>query len=626
MREPQRLQRTIIEAFGDANHAVRPDRDIVTVDVPRALNGSNLRQIALVLAATACLIVAGVTAGDALSIPLAGILLLGCAIALGINLLQMVRNDIQNITPDTTATNQALARVERESAMKSRLLATVSHDIRTPLSGIAGMSNLLADTRLTPEQANYLASIRQSTAALAQLVDDLLDFSSLEAGRFKLRPRTEAPRQLIENVVEMLAPRAHAKGIEIASCVSAAVPETLVFDPGRLRQVLYNLVGNAVKFTAQGGVLVNVGFSGGKLQIDVCDTGPGMSEEEQERVFQEFEQAGSEIDKASGTGLGLSIASRIVTQAGGTLTVTSEEGQGSTFSIRLPAVSANADQFAPSRRSELSQSRVLLVMPPGVSRDALRTTILTLGGQCDVASNAQQARSACEKATNGFTDVIADHRLNSELLPLMRTLPELCHGSARRIVLVDPESRRTQLTGAGYDSWLIRPLRERSLTGVLLGRMKGIELRDPLNDNRSDGTSRWTQTAEPGLDILLGEDDPVNRLLLSTVLRKSGHRVEEAENFRQLIERATATGVRPAVIITDLNMPGGNGFDTLAAIREHERSRGLAELPIIVVTAAQGPESRRQAIEAGATEYLAKPADPQQLRELLSAYRSMLAG
>ena len=155
-----------------------------------------------------------------------------------------------------TDARQALERAERESAMKSRILATVSHDIRTPLSGIAGMTNLLGQTRLTPEQANYLAGIGQSVQALSQLVDDLLDFSAIEAGRFQLHPREDDLRQLIEGVVEMLAPRAHEKRIEVASFVSPEVPGLLSFDPERLRQVLFNLVGNAVKFTQEGGVLV----------------------------------------------------------------------------------------------------------------------------------------------------------------------------------------------------------------------------------------------------------------------------------------------------------------------------------------------------------------------------------
>lgn len=524
-------------------------------------------------------------------------------------------------------THEALARATRESAMKSRILATVSHDIRTPLAGISGMTHLLSQTRLTPEQANYLTGIGQSVQALSQLVDDLLDFSAIEAGRFELHPREDDLRHLVESVVEMLAHRAHEKGVEIASWIAADVPGLVTFDPERLRQVLFNLVGNAVKFTEEGGILVSACMVDGKLEIRVRDTGPGMSPKGQERLFREFEQVGEDKMKAGGSGLGLAISRRIVMEAGGEIAVESRIGAGSTFIITLP-LAAQAD-LRPrlARASLLSSTNMLIIAPDGVCREALAATVRSLGGSVAFATTPAEVVAALDAETEPLTDIVVDRRLADLMSQELRIHARFRNPATRRILLIDPESRGGQrFFGAGYDSWLVRPLRERSLIGVLQGRMKGIELRDPINDNRSNAGSRWTQSEATGLDVVIGEDDPVNRLLLKTVLKKGGHRVTEVADFRALIEAATAGTGRPAAIVTDLSMPGGSGFDALAAIRDHERSNRIAEIPVIVVTGSADPETRRKAIEAGATELFVKPADPQALSELLASYAARRAG
>ena len=527
--------------------------------------------------------------------------------------------------PGLNLTREALARAERESAMKSRILATVSHDIRTPLSGIAGMSHLLGQTRLTPEQANYLSGIGQSVQALSQLVDDLLDFSSIEAGRFTLHPRDDDLRQLIESVVEMLAHRAHEKGIEIASWVAADVPGLLSFDPERLRQVLFNLVGNAVKFTSEGGVLVSASMVEGELEIRVRDTGPGMSPRGQEKLFREFEQVGEEKSKIGGTGLGLAISRRIVLEAGGSIDVESQLGIGSTFIIRVPVRQPSDFRLRQARATMLSSTHMLIIAPDGVCREALGAAVTSLGGQVALAASPADVVATLDAAADAFTDIVVDRRLADLLSDDLRRHPAFRNPATRRILLIDPESRSgSRFFGAGYDSWLVRPLRERSLIGVLQGRMKGIELRDPINDNRSN--TRWTQAEGSGLDVLVAEDDPVNRLLLKTVLKKSGHRVSEVETFRDLIAAATQSTGRPGAIVTDLSMPGGNGLDALAAIRDFERANRLAEVPIIVVTGSAGSDTRKAAIDAGATDLFVKPADPATLADLLAAYAARRAG
>lgn len=541
-------------------------------------------------------------------------------------LFSTTRPQQQDHVAGLNLTREALARAERESAMKSRILATVSHDIRTPLSGIAGMSHLLGQTRLTPEQANYLSGIGQSVRALSQLVDDLLDFSAIEAGRFHLHLRDDDLRQLIESVVEMLAHRAHEKGIEIASFVAADVPGLLSFDPERLRQVLFNLVGNAVKFTSEGGVLVSACMVEGELEIRVRDTGPGMTAREQEKLFREFEQVGEEKNKVGGSGLGLAISRRILLEAGGSVDVESRLGIGSTFILRMPVGQPSDIRLRQARATMLSSTHMLVIAPDGACREALAATVTSLGGRVMLAATpAEVAASLDAVSADALTDIVVDRRLADLLSDDLRRHPVFRNPATRRILLIDPESRSgSRFFGAGYDSWLVRPLRERSLIGVLQGRMKGIELRDPINDNGSN--SRWTQAEGSGLDVLLAEDDPVNRLLLKTVLKKSGHRVTEVETFRDLIAAAARSSGRPGAVVTDLSMPGGNGLDALAAIRDFERANRLAEIPLIVVTGSAGADTRKAAIDAGATELFVKPADPATLADLLASYAARRAG
>ncbi|MBB3612243.1 PAS domain-containing hybrid sensor histidine kinase/response regulator [Rhizobium sp. BK602] len=529
------------------------------------------------------------------------------------------RLSIQSVARDVTEERQAArlreeARLKAEynSAAKSRLLATVSHEIRTPLSGILGMNHLLAQTPLTLEQANYLTGIRQSGNALVQLVEDLLDFSTIEVGRFQLRPRAETLRPLIEGVVEMLAHRAHEKGIEIAATVAADVPETLEFDPARLRQVLFNVIGNAVKFTQTGGVLIRAGLDGGELVISVRDSGPGMTGEEQARVFGEFEQAGNVLDRSAGTGLGLAISARILREFGGGLSVASELGSGSDFTIRFPVL-AVAEQSSDGRRNSLLRnSSILLLAPEGAASTAIAETVRTLGGRCRLIGPADiesLPRSAFGHEDGPLTDLIVDHRMAPWYFREGGGLAAL---GLRKIFLVNPEERNTHPLDL-FDAWLIRPLREQSLIDVLSGRMRGMEKREALIDSPPAFGPVAPEESDVPLNILLGEDDPVNAMLVRAMLTKAGHKVRLVEDFTGLLARTEMTEGRPDIIVTDLTMPGGEGVAVLAQIRAQERRAGLSPLPMIVLTADSRDAIRRQALLAGADAVIVKPVEPQRL-------------
>ncbi|WP_170975771.1 ATP-binding protein [Rhizobium sp. FY34] len=503
---------------------------------------------------------------------------------------------------------EARLHAEEASAAKSRQLATVVHELRTPLNGILGMGQLLHQTALTLEQKNYIGGIRQAGSALAQLVDDLLDYSTIEAGRFRLNSRAENLRQLLESVVEMLAPRAHQKGIEIGSTVSFDVPSLMDFDPARLRQVLFNVIGNAVKFTKIGGVLIRVNLDGRDIVITVADTGPGMTAEERQRIFGEFEQTGTADERSGGTGLGLSISARILHEFGGSLSVASEKGVGTTFSIRFPALSAEAGKEGSDRMLLLRSSRVLLLAPVGPAATATFATIETLGGRCRHVKSVEEADWAIaqmERQGVAFTDMVVDHRICGleQMGPAAQDL--------RRILLVSPEERGTQPWDV-YDAWLIRPLREQSLVDVLRGRLGGAAGRQ-LASAIAEPQAAQTDRRHVGLSVLLAEDDPVSAMMVGAVLRKAGCIVHHVSDLAALQKAALADG-HTDLIISDIHMPDGDLADVLPLLGRGGRAAN-ASAPLLVLSGETDSNVTDRVMAGGARRVLQKPIDPQQLLE-----------
>ncbi|WP_275787974.1 PAS domain-containing hybrid sensor histidine kinase/response regulator [Pararhizobium gei] len=542
--------------------------------------------------------------------------------ASGAFMLHSIARDVTEEVHAARRSEEARRRAESASEAKSRLLATVSHEIRTPLSGILGMSHLMGQTRLSSEQKNYLAGMRQSGHALVHLVDGLLDFSSIEAGRFRLRPAPEPLRETIESVVEMLSHRAHEKGIEVGSSVMADVPGLLDFDAARLRQVLFNVIGNAVKFTQIGGVLVTASVDGKDIVISVEDSGPGMTPREQERVFDEFEQAGGNEQRAGGSGLGLAISRRVIEESGGSLTVSSIKGKGSTFEIRFPAEGADLATASLARLGVLSGSRVMVMAPAGPASRALSATIKTLGGVCTIAETVDEARAFVSSRTPGasLTDIIVDHRHAAQFRQLLARMPALDNPSLRKTYLVNPEERTGRPINQmdGYHAWLIRPLREKSLVAVLRGQMKGMEVRDAINDNRPVLRELAVlNDRQPQGGVLLAEDDPINALMVRAILERAGHTVSTVRDFQAvdlaLFDASQAERAKPRLIISDLNMPGGDGLSMLKRLRAQERLSDEPPVPVIVLTSDTQADTLRDLLAAGADAVLAKPADPQAL-------------
>lgn len=537
-------------------------------------------------------------------------------VALGKTVLQRVGRDISARIAGELALMEARSRAEGASEAKSRFLATVSHEFRTPLNGILGMADLLNDTRLDPEQTTYVRALRTSGEALLSLVDDILDFAKVEAGKLELNEERFDLSLLIETVSELMAPRAQAKGIEIASFLAPELPSHLIGDRDRLRQILLNLVGNAVKFTERGGVGLRVGRAGHAIEITVADTGPGIPPDRVQAIFEEFEQADqSAARRHDGTGLGLAIVRRLVTLMGGEVTVASAPGKGATFRVLLPLPAA-AESEPASTPPDWRGRRVLLVSAAPFGARYLAETIENAGAAVTHAASAEAARSALT-SDQRFDAALIDQEVGSEDARMLAAAARDA-GVADCLIVLSPFERRQfgSPLAAGFTGFLVKPVRARSLYERLspVTRSERADVSAPAAP-----AARAIEAAAPRLTVLVAEDNEINALLATRTLERLGCAAIWARNGREAVQRAEAalagTGQGFDLILLDIRMPELDGLAAARAIRAAEAGRGGAQrLPILAVTANAAEADRRAALAAGMDDCLAKPLEREALR------------
>ena len=456
-------------------------------------------------------------------------------IARGTAPIQWLRagRDVTGRIESARALDVALSRAESASVAKSRFLATVSHEFRTPLNGILGMAELVLDTTLDGEQRTYVEAVRTSGQALLALIDGILDFSRIEAGRIDLAAEPFDLAATAEAVVELLAPRAQDKGIEIALDIAEDVPALVVGDGDRVRQILVNLVGNAVKFTVSGGVGVTVARAADDIVLAVADTGPGIAEDRIAVLFEEFEQGdGSASRSHEGTGLGLAITRRLVLRMGGRIEAESKPGRGSTFRVVLP-LSPAADQPAAGPRPVLAARRVLIVADSPFQAPFLARNLARSGAAAVVMPNLKDGLDAL--AGVGFDAVIADRALGDEAVRRLADQAKAC-GVRCSLVLLSPFDRREfgAPGAAGFDTYLIKPVRARSLFDRLL---------EPTPPAEAAVTaSAAPARAGAGLRVLLAEDNPINALLATKALERLGAEVVHAADGLEALARLAEGG------------------------------------------------------------------------------------